>query len=344
MALTRVTVAGGQPPPVYQSAPAFYSTKPASAPLAKAFPQTVHSPVRWTNKSLRGATLRGLDLHDGHLQNTDLTGVDLEGTDLEGADLRDAQFDVETACKRGWLKGARLGAVNWSGLDLDGAVLTGCDLSGANLAGTKLSNANLEGVTLEGANLKGCDLDSAFFDVSGFAKLGWLQGARLGPVDWQNCDLVDAKLQGCDLSNANLSGADLSGADLSGANLSGCELLDATLDVEVACANGWLIGALLGPVDWSWKSLPGSQLQGVDLCGANFTNADVSKSNFEGANLCGARFDFANAEGTKLLNCGMDTRTHFTFAKVAGVLVSEDAWASAYTNHLEGGDSVSLAK
>jgi len=127
---------------------------------------------RWTNKSLKGATLRGLDLHDGHLQNCDLTGVDLEGTDLEGADMRwlsslslshththalsldtnsqpnfdldqtmecslfchtlntlffvrDAQFDIVTATTKGWLRGARLGAVQWNGMDLEGAVLTG---------------------------------------------------------------------------------------------------------------------------------------------------------------------------------------------------------------------------
>ena len=45
-----------------------------------------------------------------------------------------------------------------------------------------------------------------------------------------------------------------------------------------------------------------------------------------------------------MIKAAMDTRTHFTFAKVAGVLVDEDAWASAYTNHLDGGESVSLAK
>jgi len=149
---------------------------------------------------------------------------------------------------------------------------------------------------------------------------------------------------GVDLSHADLRGADLTGADLTGANLSGCDLTGATIDVEVACAGGWLIGAILGPVDWSWKSLPGSQLQGVDLTGANFTNADVSESNLEGANLCGVRFDFANCQGCKLLDTAMDTRTHFTFSKVAGVLVNAESWEAAYANHVDGGESVSLTK
>jgi len=341
---TRTTVPGGAPPPVYQNAPAFYSTKPAPVPSAKAFAQTVHSPVRWTHKNLQGATLRGLDLHDGHLQACNLMGVDLDGTNLEGADMRDATFQIEEACQKGWLKGARLGAVQWGGLNIEGAVLTGCDLSGADLKGTNLADSNLEDVVLQDANLQYCNLHGALYDASMFAKLGWLRGARLGPVDWTNLDLTEAKLNGCDLSNADLRGADLSGADLTGANLAGADLTGAKLDVEVACKAGWLIGALLGPVDWSWMNLAGSQLQGVDASGGNFTNANMSESNLEGANLCGARFDFTDLRGTKMLDTAMDSRTHFTFAKVSGVLVNGDTWASAYTNHLDGGESVSFAK
>merc|ERR1711934_140511 len=103
---------GGSPPPVYFSPPVYYTTNPApswdkdSGPNAKwpvvasAFPQRVHSPVCWTYKDLRGATLRGLDLHDGNLQQADLRGVDLTGADLEGADLRDAKLDVEACWQR----------------------------------------------------------------------------------------------------------------------------------------------------------------------------------------------------------------------------------------------------
>merc|ERR1712028_4032 len=164
---------GGCPPPVYYSPPMFYTTKPAPswnrslAPHAKwpavsdAFPQRVHSPVRWTNKDLKGSTLRGLDLHDGDLQACDLRGVDLTGTDVEGADLRDAKIDVENCCANGWLAGSKVGAVNWSGKELSGSSLVGVDLSGANLRGTNLANANLEEACLEGACLMDCNLARA---------------------------------------------------------------------------------------------------------------------------------------------------------------------------------------
>ena len=114
-----------------------------------------------------------------------------------------------------------------------------------------LSRANLEGANFEGTCVKYCNLEGAFYDVSEFAKKGWLVGAKLGPVDWSNLDLVGAQLMAVDLSSADLRGADLTGADLTGANLSGCDLTGAIIDVEAACAAGWLIGALLGPVDWS---------------------------------------------------------------------------------------------
>jgi len=90
------------------------------------------------------------------------------------------------ATTKGWLKGARLGAVVWAGMDLEGAVLTGCDLTGADLQGTNLTRANLEGAILAGCNVKYCNLEGAFYDVSQYAKAGWLCGARLGPVDWSN--------------------------------------------------------------------------------------------------------------------------------------------------------------
>jgi len=115
-------------------------------------------------------------------------------------------------------------------------------------------------------------------------------------------------------------------------------------DIEKAFVEGWLVGALLGPIDCSWLNLTGSMAMGCALNSANFTNANVSECNFEGANLTGARFDFANCQGSKMLDTKMDFNTHFTFSKVAGLLISSDAWEQAYTNHLEGGELVSVAQ
>eukprot|EP00658_Telonema_sp_P-2_P069451 TRINITY_DN5870_c0_g1_i2.p1 TRINITY_DN5870_c0_g1~~TRINITY_DN5870_c0_g1_i2.p1 ORF type:complete len:331 (+),score=58.69 TRINITY_DN5870_c0_g1_i2:33-1025(+) len=307
-------VTGGSPPPVYASPPVFYTTKAAPAwdenagPCAKwpavssAFPQRVHSPVSWTHKDLRGATLKGLDLHDGNLQNTDLRGVDLTGTDLEGADLRDSQYNVEEGCSKGYFCGAKLGAVQWAGKDLAGSKLVGVDMAGANLRGANLTNSNLEEANVEGGCLVDCNLEGAQFDVVRWAKAGWLRGASIHGADWRGLDLTGAQLQGCDLENADLRGAVLTDADLMGIRLNGADLTDCVLDVERAGREGWLIGALLGPVDCSWMNLAGSQFQGASLAGANFTNADVSETNFEGANLSGVRFDFANCSGAKTVS------------------------------------------
>lgn len=44
--------------------------------------------------------------------------------------------------KRGWLAGANLGPVDWSGADLKDAKLMGANLRGANLANADLSKVN----------------------------------------------------------------------------------------------------------------------------------------------------------------------------------------------------------
>jgi hypothetical protein len=57
-----------------------------------------------------------------------------------------------------------------------------------------------------------------------------LKGADLSYADLSHADLSHANLRGADLSYANLCGANLSGTDLRGAMLIGTDLRDAILD------------------------------------------------------------------------------------------------------------------
>ena len=63
------------------------------------------------------------------------------------------RFSVETCAIKGWLQGADLGAVEWSGLDLRGA-----QLQRVNMQGALLCNTHLEGSDLQGANLQDADM------------------------------------------------------------------------------------------------------------------------------------------------------------------------------------------
>ena len=53
------------------------------------------------------------------------------------------RYDEMVCAKRGWLAGANLGAVDWSGADLRDAKLQGCNLRGANLANADLTKVKV---------------------------------------------------------------------------------------------------------------------------------------------------------------------------------------------------------
>ena len=55
-------------------------------------------------------------------------------------------YHLQVYVKRGWLRGALAGVVDWSNRDLRGAQLQGVVLSGADLTGTILEDANLQKV------------------------------------------------------------------------------------------------------------------------------------------------------------------------------------------------------
>ena len=84
--------------------------------------------VDWSGRNLRdallaGADLRGADLQDSDLTNADLQGCQLDGSSIKGVTLTGARFDVLSFSEKGWLRGAKLGCVDWSKLDLTGADL-----------------------------------------------------------------------------------------------------------------------------------------------------------------------------------------------------------------------------
>jgi hypothetical protein len=132
------------------------------------------------------------------------------------------------------LRGAKLGVVNLSRVELTRADLSRTFLVSANLSGASLSFANLSGANLDGANLS-------------------------------TTVLAAANLSGASLSFANLSGTNLLSANLSGANLTGARmdaatsLSRSTLDDRTMVMNVMWNGAQLdGSIAWP-KSLGDEQ-------------------------------------------------------------------------------------
>lgn len=147
--------------------------------------------VDWSGKDMRGAQLQGCDLQGCLLRNTNLWYANFEQANLLEADLSGARYDAETCAKRGWLRGATVGAVDWGGKDLRGAQLQGVDLQGANLKNADLTGANLERANAQGVNMMNANLQ------------GWKAlHANLCGVNFYRADLRNAELR-TDLMDGN---------------------------------------------------------------------------------------------------------------------------------------------
>jgi len=161
--------------------------------------------VDWSNKDMRGAQLQGCELQGCQLTNTNLWYANFEGAVLTGADLTGSRFDAETCAKRGWLRGATVGPVDWSGKDLGGAQLQGVDMQGASLKNAHLVAANFERANAQGVNMMNANLTQwkAF-------------GANLCGVNFYRADLRQAELR-TDMMDGNtyFGNAQVAGAIIS---------------------------------------------------------------------------------------------------------------------------------
>ena len=146
----------------------------------------------------------------------------------------------------GDLRGNRVQAHAWRGMNLFGANLSGMDLSKVDLRDAVLLRADLTQARLWEADMRGADL----------------RGAKLTGAELIKAKLAGAKLQGADLTDASLTQASLEGADLMGANLQGAILKDADLNQ-----------ANLQVADLSEAVLFGSDFSQADLRGARLTRA-----------------------------------------------------------------------
>ena len=181
---------------------------------------------------------------------------------------------------------------------LDGTDLSGKDLSGIDLTGSTMTNVNLDGTNLSGAILR-----SAL--ISGSAK-----GAKFVGADLRNSNLHDAVLTGADLSKASLNGATVTLALFSGVTLTGA-LLGVKVDVKVAAPPPGMSFAGLNLTQAGFDNFSGPPL--VDLHGTDWTGAVLDHATFDGLNLRGA--DFTNAN---LSSAQFGTGTDLTGAHVAG--------------------------
>ena len=147
------------------------------------------------------------------------------GANLTQADLRGALYDVDTCLKLGFLKDAKIGAVDWSGKDLSGAQMPGCDLQGSTLTGCIGSCMNLEGANLRSTCFDGTTLTQA--NLRSAVLLNWSRTHHSLETSKSHMWCVSS-LEGCDMTD--------------------CDMRDATYDVEGCAQKEWLVAAKVGQV------------------------------------------------------------------------------------------------
>lgn len=161
----------------------------------------------------------------------------------------------------------------------------------------------LVGTAMLYSRLEGADLSYAEYSQEGLSN-GWLMGAKLGSIDWEDSDMTGARLTGCDLSGALMSRCDLTDANLENCNTTDAEFYGSKFDINLWAAKGWIKGSKLScagcRLDWSGMVLKNSDLSSISFNFANLEGTDLSGSNLDGCNFTGASLRGANLSGCSM--------------------------------------------
>lgn len=182
-----------------------------------------------------------------------------------------------------------------------GNVLRGRDLSGLDLRYLDFSGVELCDVDMSGADLRGSLIDSGTplantvfrdADMRRMRFLGTLKAVR--PVYLENADLREA-----DFSHANVSWFQFNGADMSDAILRNA-VFECTNMERVNLAGADLTGANMGGIDLRKANLTGATMDKAFLDRTVMSDATVDKTSVQGLHIRRGnvrRVDFGQAHG-----------------------------------------------
>jgi uncharacterized protein YjbI with pentapeptide repeats/outer membrane protein assembly factor BamB len=191
----------------------------------------------------------------------------------------------------GVLTPAPTAGVDWSGCDLNYAVLDDATLTGADLSGAQLAHAAIKDSSLAQADLSGAALGNATVtgdDLSGAD----LAGTGMGSTSLTGDNLTDATVSdatiitGTVLTGVNLTGVDLGRVtDFSDIVSGGITAGPATLPSGWGLVKGYLLGQ---NANLTGANLAGDNLSGLDLQYALLNEATITGATVAGTNLADA--------------------------------------------------------
>jgi len=212
-----------------------------------------------THTSFIRANLQKVKLNKSNMTNSNFTDADMategaradiEGADISGATIPIEVFDAQICKAKGWLRYGKFPKVNWQDEDLSQTDCEEINLSGAVLEGSIFTKSSLRLADLSNANLERCK--------------------------FIGCDMTRCDLRGAQLRMANFDGADLTNADY-----------DVTSE---SLSLGWMMGAIVGSVNWARKDIQGAKLNGAILDGANLSYSILTDCEMEGVSFKEAKF------------------------------------------------------
>ena len=252
------------------------------------FPATLPPPYKFVTNTASGGYVVGpfSDLSGANFEASVLTSTDISSANLTNARLIDVKTGLLAEGAPAALPPsytfirsavtASGGYIVGTGVDLSGAVLTGTDLSGTVFTNANIQNARLASTTLVNVRSGGirgvpASLTSGYAVVNDNSSGAYIVGNH---VDLSGANLTNCVLTGLDVTGANMYGAVMLNAK-TGPNLAGPPAVfpSPSYNYVVSSASG---GFLIGP--------------GVDVSGANLSNANLSNYDFRGANLTGVDF------------------------------------------------------
>lgn len=257
------------------------------------------------------------------LSNQDLSNTVLGGSTFLGTTLYNTNFTRAYLYQTQFTNNAQPGNTNFTEADLDEAQLNGnfygvtfcgallqqailkADFMNANFSPsaaypTRMHGANLVNALLYGANIQHADLsgasvrdDTTFFEVGTTPPANAFVGVTFDNMT-PSSPWTHINFAGMDLTGASFAGIDMSHADLSvasGTKITPAGLAKAILSNGTTGAN--LAGQDFGTAYAAWAgsydgTMPGANLAGVNLTGANLYEANLTGVNLSGAVLIGA--------------------------------------------------------
>ena len=148
-----------------------------------------------------------------------------------------AQGLLEALRERLAYQDGTLEAVDWSGAQLNAALLSSCRLSNANFSLASLRGAYLGYSDLRRVNFAGADLSEAHLREANLEN-ALLTGSSLRGANLARANLTNARLIDVDFSRANLWETNLCGADLTGARLFESNLRNVKTDKSTILPDG----------------------------------------------------------------------------------------------------------